>query len=58
MLDDIGSPAELEVDGGVNPATIRGVRDAGATVVVVGSAVFSDKISVADGVRALRAASA
>ena len=58
MLDDIGSPAELEVDGGVNSSTIRAVRDAGATVVVVGSAVFSDKTSVADGVRALRAASA
>lgn len=57
MLDDIGSPAELEVDGGVNASTIRAVRDAGASVVVVGSAVYSDKMNVADGVRALRAAS-
>jgi len=56
MLDAVGSPAELEVDGGVNVETIRAVRDAGATLAVVGSAVYSDKFPVADGVRALRAA--
>jgi ribulose-phosphate 3-epimerase len=56
MLDAIGSTAELEVDGGVNANTIREVRDAGANIVVVGSAVYSPKHSVADGVAALRKA--
>jgi ribulose-phosphate 3-epimerase len=54
MLDAIGSKAELEVDGGVNTNTIREVRDAGASIVVVGSAVYSPKHSVAEGVAALR----
>jgi ribulose-phosphate 3-epimerase len=56
MLDAIGSPAGLEVDGGVNANTIREVRDAGASIVVVGSAVYSPKHSVAEGVAALRKA--
>ena len=56
MLDAIASQAELEVDGGINAGTIREVRDAGASIVVVGSAVYSPKHSVAEGVAALRAA--
>jgi ribulose-phosphate 3-epimerase len=56
MLDAIGSHAELEVDGGVNLHTIREVRDAGASIVVVGSAVYNDKSSVADSVKLLRSA--
>ena len=56
MLDEIGSMAELEVDGGVNLHTISNVRDAGASIVVVGSAVFNDTSSVADSVGQLRAA--
>lgn len=35
-----GRPIELEVDGGVNADTIKSVVDAGADVVVAGSAVF------------------
>ena len=54
MLDAIGSKAELEVDGGVNVKTIREVRDAGASVVVVGSAVYNKQHSIVDGVNALR----
>ena len=56
MLDDIGSRAELEVDGGINLNTICAVRDAGASIVVVGSAVFNDTHSVADSVGTLRSA--
>jgi ribulose-phosphate 3-epimerase len=56
MLDAIGSQAELEVDGGINLNTICAVRDAGASIVVVGSAVFNDTCSVADSVSMLRAA--
>jgi ribulose-phosphate 3-epimerase len=55
MLDEIGSKAELEVDGGINLNTICAVRDAGASIVVVGSAVFNDTYSVADSVAMLRA---
>jgi ribulose-phosphate 3-epimerase len=55
MLDDIGSSAELEVDGGVNVKTIRQVKDAGASIAVVGAAVFNDNYSIDEGIRALRA---
>lgn len=40
MLDEAGHSAELEVDGGVSKATSRAVIDAGASVLVAGSAVF------------------
>ena len=56
MLNAIGSRAEIEVDGGINTSTIREVCDAGATMAVVGSAVYSPKFSVAEGVAALRKA--
>jgi ribulose-phosphate 3-epimerase len=39
-LDEIGSGAELQVDGGVTPANARLLADAGATVLVAGSSVF------------------
>jgi ribulose-phosphate 3-epimerase len=39
-LDGRGLAAELEVDGGIKPENCRSVRDAGATVLVAGSAVF------------------
>ena len=35
-----GLECELEVDGGVDPVTAKLVKDAGATVLVAGSAVF------------------
>lgn len=54
MLDQIESPAELEVDGGVNTETIAEVVSAGATVLVAGSAVFNNKASVLENIRQLR----
>ncbi|MCS7056738.1 MAG: ribulose-phosphate 3-epimerase [Thermoflexales bacterium] len=56
MLNAINPNAELEVDGGVNVHTIRAVRDAGASIAVVGSAVYSANHSVAEGIAALRKA--
>ena len=56
LMDAIGSKAELEVDGGINAQTIREVQEAGASMVVVGSALYNDKTSVADGVKLLRKA--
>jgi len=41
MIDEIGHDIELEVDGGVNPETAKFCVEAGANVLVAGSAVFS-----------------
>lgn len=54
MLDAIESQADLEVDGGVNPATIGEVVAAGATVLVAGSAIFNQRASVQQNVQQLR----
>ncbi len=56
MLALIDSKAEIEVDGGVNLETIAEVVEAGATVLVAGSAIFNDRASVAENVAQLRAA--
>jgi ribulose-phosphate 3-epimerase len=41
-IDASGGVAELEVDGGVKLSNCRAVREAGATVIVAGSAVYLD----------------
>ena len=53
-------PIHLEVDGGVSPKTIAAVVEAGADVVVAGSAVFDGggRASYAKNIAALRAAAA
>jgi ribulose-phosphate 3-epimerase len=53
-LDEIGSTAHLQVDGGVKPFNVRSIVDAGANVIVAGSAVF--KGDVAANVRAFEEA--
>jgi ribulose-phosphate 3-epimerase len=45
---------DLEVDGGVNNETARICVQHGANVLIAGSAVFSEKFSVQEGVAALR----
>lgn len=40
MLDSAGSSADLAVDGGIGPANAGSVIEAGANVLVAGSAVF------------------
>jgi ribulose-phosphate 3-epimerase len=40
MIEEVGRPVGIEVDGGVSPATIAGVAEAGANIFVAGSAVF------------------
>lgn len=42
-LDACGSQAELEVDGGVTEANAQEIIEAGATVLVAGSAVYKSK---------------
>ena len=53
-LDSLGLRADLEVDGGISPATARTAVDAGARVLVAGSAVYNDRMSVDDAIAALR----
>lgn len=53
-LDAIGAKAELEVDGGVNQDTIASVAQAGATVLVAGSAVFNKREPVQQALERLR----
>lgn len=42
MIDATGREIDLEVDGGVNPETAKQVVDAGADLLVAGTAVFKD----------------
>jgi ribulose-phosphate 3-epimerase len=44
----------IEVDGGINAATIGAVADAGATIAVAGTAVFGGPSSVAENIQRLR----
>ena len=53
MIDERGLATEIEVDGGINPETAKLCIDAGATVLVAGSAVFQAK-NPADMIRDLR----
>ena len=46
----------IEVDGGIGVRTIKAAVEAGARLLVAGSAVYNKKASVADNVRALQAA--
>jgi ribulose-phosphate 3-epimerase len=52
-----GLPPRIEVDGGISPETARRVVDAGASVLVAGTAVFGHK-DYAEAIRSLRVAAA
>jgi ribulose-phosphate 3-epimerase len=56
MLDEIGSSAELEVDGGIKPDNAAEVVAAGASALVAGSAVFGGPRTIAENIAALRQA--
>lgn len=43
MIDDRGLQVGIEIDGGVSPATISEIAQAGANIFVAGSAVFGQK---------------
>lgn len=55
-LDERSSRAELEVDGGVKPENARAAWEAGASVIVAGSAVYLDPDGVAAAVAKFRSA--
>ena len=54
MLDENDLAAELEVDGGIGPSTARAVVDAGARVLVAGSAVYGSATGVANAITQIR----
>ena len=54
LLDEMGSTAELEVDGGVDAGNVGELQAAGARVVVAGSAVYGHVDGAAAGVRLIR----
>jgi ribulose-phosphate 3-epimerase len=62
MADERGLDLDIEVDGGINVATVRRVVDAGANVLVAGSAVFTPfggfagPHEIAEAIRSLRRA--
>jgi ribulose-phosphate 3-epimerase len=56
MIDEIKRGCDLEVDGGIDPATAPLVVDAGANVLVAGSAIFAAGDGVVAAMEGLRAA--
>jgi ribulose-phosphate 3-epimerase len=57
-IDRRGLAIELEVDGGIGPATIGAAARAGARVFCAGSALFTGPGTMADRAHAMRAAAA
>jgi ribulose-phosphate 3-epimerase len=57
MLDDRSlSHVELEVDGGISPVNAAQIAQAGASILVAGSAIFNSKASISDNIKAIRTA--
>ena len=54
LLDETGSKAQIQVDGGIYTETIKDCFDAGATNFVAGSAIFRHKDGIAAGIHGLR----
>jgi ribulose-phosphate 3-epimerase len=54
MLGAIGSPADLEVDGGIKPDNAAEIVAAGANVLVAGSAIFGGPQSITANIQAFR----
>jgi ribulose-phosphate 3-epimerase len=56
LLDGLGSAAEIEVDGGIDPTTAPQVVQAGANVLVAGSAIFGAREGIAQAIATIRRA--
>ena len=52
--DELNTECIIEVDGGINTVTAPQASSAGADLLVVGSAVYNDRASVAENIRNLR----
>jgi len=55
-LDEIGSSAWLQVDGGITPETLPEMKNAGANVFVSATAIFGHPQGIQAGIKALREA--
>ncbi len=56
ILDEAGSKADLQVDGGIDSKTIRATFEAGARNFVAGTSVFKHSKGIAGGIQDLRLA--
>lgn len=54
LIDERGLPTDLQVDGGISATTAAAVARAGANVLVAGSAVYNDRMSVAESIARIR----
>ena len=54
LIDEAGLATELEVDGGIKPDNVNLALDAGATVIVAGSAVYNNRVTIEEGVGAMK----
>ena len=56
IIEQRGLKCDLEVDGGVGPATAAAIAQAGANVFVAGVAVFQAKAGIAAAIQGIKAA--
>ncbi|MDA8211174.1 MAG: ribulose-phosphate 3-epimerase [Clostridia bacterium] len=56
MREERGLKFDIQVDGGVNPDTAKAVYQAGANILVAGSAIFNTHEDIGAAVRAIREA--
>ncbi len=54
MIDTAGLDTELEVDGGIKPDNVGTLIEAGASVIVAGSAIYNDQLGIAEGIAEMR----
>jgi len=54
MIDAAGLAIELEVDGGVKADNVGTVIEAGANVIVAGSAVYNDKMTITEAITQMK----
>jgi ribulose-phosphate 3-epimerase len=54
IIDRLNPKCELEVDGGIEVDTAKLSVDAGANVLVAGTAIFGSKAGIAAAIRSLR----
>ena len=54
MIDSAGLDTELEVDGGIKPDNVGTLIEAGASVIVAGSAVYNDRLGIAEAIAEMR----
>ena len=54
LIDERGLSVDLQVDGGISASTAASVARAGANVLVAGSAVYNDRMSVDESIARIR----